>query len=835
MKTVFKNLFIFFFFVSINSFTQTHISGTVIDQNTKQPLPFVNIVYHNSKHLGTTTDLDGRFTIHSNQNISDLEFSFMGYQTKKLKTTDLETLKNLKVKLKAQAYILQEAKVFGIENPAHRIIKKAVKNRKQNDPTHLKTFKYNTYNKMFFSFDFLYYQKDDTLNALEYALQDTSKVIDSTMLKLNQFQENQYLFLMESVTEKKFKKPGKVHEKVVASRVSGFKNPMFTLLGSELQSFSIYSDYISVFGVNYLSPLAKNSHSKYLFIIQDTLVNHKADTTYTLSYKPRKNRNFKGLEGILQINTNGYAVENFSIKPIKQGIYSVIVRQKYVFEQDSAWFPKQLDADIIFSLLGDSSSASLSMANDSTYSGPNNATLYGKAKTYIKNIELNPPIKNREFSYIALEYNQEANNKDSLFWSEFREDTISEKEMNTYRVIDSLGDELDFERMLNYLTYLMKGEIPFGPVSLDLNSLMYYNQGQGLRLGVGLLTNDKACKHVSIGAYGAYGFGDKAWKYGSHLKINLRDHYDSHILLKYQNDISELGSFSFLETNALLSQESFRNLLINSLMYEQSGEIAIEARYLYYLKTRLSAKFSRFEDRFQSYDISENQRFNTPIDIPEVSLKLRYAYQERYISTPIGIQPIKSKYPVLFFNISKSLAFDTYALDYTRIWAKIEKDFTIRNVGISSVSLQSGYAYGDLPYFKLFNGHGSYYPFTILALNSFGTMRLNEFNSDRFVYLFYRHSFGNLLFKSKYMEPEFSLVHNMGWSDMKNKNISNFPNNQSMSKGYFESGLVIDNIFKINQLQYGLGVYYRYGPYAFKKQIDNFGFKFSFKYSIPSL
>lgn len=835
MKPNFKTLLLLFIVASIHSFAQTQISGTVMDQNTQKPLPFVNIVYHNSKHLGTTTDLDGRFTIHSNQNVSDLEFSFMGYHTKNLKINELETLNNIKIKLKVKAYTLKEAEVFAIENPAHRIIKKAVRNRKQNDPNHLKTFKYNTYNKMFFSFDLLYYQKEDTLTSLELALQDTSKAVDSTMLKLNQFQESQYLFLMESVTEKKYKRPGKVHEKVIASRVSGFKNPIFTLLGSELQSFTIYSDYISVFGKNYLSPLAKNSHTKYLFIIQDTLVNHKADTTYTLTYKPRKNRNFKGLEGILQINTNGYAVENFSIKPIKQGMYSVIVRQKYVFEQDSAWFPKQLDADIIFSLLGDSNSVDIDFSSDSTSKGPNNATLYGKAKTYIKNIELNPPIKNKEFSYIALDYNQEANNKDSVFWSQFREDTISEKEMNTYRIIDSIGDELGFEKKLNYYTYLMKGELPLGPISLDLNKLIYYNEGQGLRLGLGLLTNDKVCKNIRVGGYGAYGFGDKLWKYGSHLKINLRDYYDSHIIVNYKNDISELGSFSFLETNALLSQQSFRNFLIKSLIYEQSGEVAVESRFLYYLKTRLSAKFSRFEADHQVYDISENQRFATPIEIPELSFMLRFAYQERYIRTPIGIQPLKTKYPVLFFNISKSIAFDQYQLGYTRIWAKIEKNFTIRNVGVSSVSLQSGFAYGDLPYFKLFNGHGSYYPFTILALNSFGTMRLNEFNSDRFVYLFYRHSFGNLLYNSKYMAPEFSIVHNMGWGDMQNDNIKENLSGQTMAKGYYESGLVIDDIFKISYLQYGLGFYYRYGPYAFKKEIDNFGFKLSLKYSIGAL
>ena len=815
---------LFLLFLSFVSFGQNIISGKVFDKATKKPLPFVNIVYSEQGQLGTMTDLDGRFTIKTNKNITSLECSFMGYKTTQFNIQKLSSTKNISIFLVAEQYKLPNVDVYGKENPAHRIINKAIRNRKQNKPEALSSYKYNTYSKMFFTFDVLYYKDNDTLTSEDFTFSDTLSSSDSLIQEINNFKDKQYLFLMESVTEKKYKQPEKIHEKVLASRVSGLKNPFFTLLGTQLQSFTIYSDYITVGSFNYLSPLAKNSTKKYIFIIEDTIINPNNDTTFTLSYRPRKQKNFRGLEGILQINTRGYAVENFSTKPTDQDGISVTVRQKYEFVQDSAWFPIQLDADFTFLNI-------LNIETDTSDNAPDNTYLYGKSKTYISNIELNNGLKNKEFSHIEVDYDAEANNKDSLFWSQYRHDTISQKELNTYQVIDSLGDELNFEKKLKFLTYLMKGEIPIGYLSLQINKLFNYNVAEGFRLGLGLNTNDKVSKNFSVGGYGAYGFNDNKWKYGGNLKINLRDYYDSHFELKYQFDVAEVGEFKFLEANPLFNPETYRDYLINKITYENTIEAAFELRFAYYLKTRIYAKYSEISFNNEYYELNGNSENISTFNIPEVGLKLRYAYHEHYIRTPMGLQAIKSNYPILFFNISKSITFDSYEIDYTRLWGKVEKKITIRNIGNSFLSLQGGYAFGDIPYFKLFNGHGSYYPFTIVALNSFGTMRLNEFISDQFVYLFYRHNFGSLLFKGKKFQPQFSVVQNMGWGDLSQAEKQLGVQSKSMNKGFFESGIIIDNLINSGYSSMGVGVYYRYGPYAFDNTIDNFGFKLSMTFN----
>ena len=822
-------LLFFFLLVSLNNFGQIKISGQIVDKNTKRPLPFVNIVYSTSQKSGTTSDLDGRFSILSLSKIDSITCSFIGYQDKTIHLTRNAT--PLIIELESETYQIPDVIVYAKENPALRIIKKAIKNRKKNNPKSLKYFSYETYNKMFFTFDIFYYKNGDTLSSCNYMSKDTlNQKIDKNLKEINKFNKNQYLFLMESVTKKQYKHPNKVHEEVIASRVSGLKNPTIALIGTQLQSFTIYNNYISILGKTYLSPLAQKSYSKYLFIIEDTLINAPSDTIFTLTYRPRKNKNFNGLEGIIQINTKESAVINFSTKPTEQEGLSVIIRQKYKLIQDSIWFPYQLDADIIFkNILGANNS------NKDQENAPDNTYIYGKSKTYIKKINLNPEFKNRDFSHIAVDYQNEANQKDSLFWSQYRINTISEKELRTYKSIDSLGNELNFDKKLRWLSALSKGEIPLGPLSMHLEQLMKFNMAEGYRLGLGLSTNERVFKNLQLGAYSGYGFTDKQWKYGGNLKVNLRDYYDSNIKLQYQNDIIEVGGFSFLEANSFMSQETFRDYLIKDIVYQEKVELNIEARFLYYLKTQFYFNFSDTKYSDKNYEIkTNNNTFASQFLIPEVGLKMRYAYHEMYMRTPMGIEVLKNNYPVFFINISKSVIYDTYNLDYTRIWGKVQKQFTLRNLGVSSFSLQAGWAQGDLPYHKLYNGHGSYYSFSLVAFNSFGAMRLNEFISDRFVYLFYRHNFGKLLFKTSKFQPEFSLVQNMGWGDLSQEKRQTGITNKTMEKGYFESGLIIDNLFSNNTYIYGLGVYYRYGPYALEIPIDNWSFKLSLKFKLFS-
>ncbi len=64
------------------------IEGTVLDQNTKEPIPGVNIYEKNSKE-GTTSQLDGTFTLSISNNAETLIFSFIGYLEQGIKVNEV--------------------------------------------------------------------------------------------------------------------------------------------------------------------------------------------------------------------------------------------------------------------------------------------------------------------------------------------------------------------------------------------------------------------------------------------------------------------------------------------------------------------------------------------------------------------------------------------------------------------------------------------------------------------------------------------------------------------------------------------------------------------------
>lgn len=83
-----KSVFIFFFFLEMVGFAQ--VKGKVVDEN-NQPLPYVNILVEN-ENIGTTSDLDGTFTLGIKEEKTIL-FSILGFEKMKLKSSQVSLVK----------------------------------------------------------------------------------------------------------------------------------------------------------------------------------------------------------------------------------------------------------------------------------------------------------------------------------------------------------------------------------------------------------------------------------------------------------------------------------------------------------------------------------------------------------------------------------------------------------------------------------------------------------------------------------------------------------------------------------------------------------------------
>ena len=89
---------------------------------------------------------------------------------------------------------------------------------------------------------------------------------------------------------------------------------MLSTLVSSLQSFSFYDTKFDLFGKTYINPIALGGIKRYIFVLKDTTYVGN-DTTFTIYYQPRKDKDFDGLTGNLYINTNGYAIEKVTAAP----------------------------------------------------------------------------------------------------------------------------------------------------------------------------------------------------------------------------------------------------------------------------------------------------------------------------------------------------------------------------------------------------------------------------------------------------------------------------------------------------------------------------------------
>jgi hypothetical protein len=799
-QTVIKFL-ISIFLVSLPQilFSQhTSLSGKVVDSQNMEPLAFVNILVNNDYQV-IQTDIDGNFQINYSVRIDSIKLSYVGYETYVYKMPDK---KNVVISLKKKEIQLNEVVIFPGENPAHRIINLMIANKDKNNPEKLGSFSYISYNKMIFTAN-MDSVKTDSVNT------------DSNMLETKAFFENQYLFLMESVTERKFMFPDKNNEKLVASKVSGFKDPLFALLVTQMQSFSFYSELIHIGDKNYITPVSKGSTDRYFFLLEDTLYSG-TDSIYVISFKPHKSRNFDGLKGLLYINTNGYAIQDVIAEPAnaEEGGLAIKIQQKYELIGNKQWFPVQLNSDFLFKNIS-----------------INKIKLIGKGRSYLQDINLNPDLDKKDFSNIELEVKDANVAPEDTLWKAYRIDSLTAKDKRTYQVIDSLGKEAHFERTMRFAETLLSGKIPVKFADIDLDKIIHFNGYEGLRLGFGMHTNYKFSKRIIFGGYTAYGFHDKTFKYGGDAALKISQKNDISIGVRYFNDVKESGGISFFEQNPLLGDAQLRNYMINVMDKVEKREAFIAFNALRYLKGEVGlSQINKSVTNDYAYGINyENvsvllKNYN----FTELSANLCYSYKEKFIKTLRYKISQGTNYPIIWFNYIHGFNnFLDGEFAYNKYEFKIKKSFYIKSLGTPTFHLQAGYIDGDLPYCNLYNGIGSYRQFTIAAPNSFNTMRMNEFLSNRYAALFFTHSFGKLLLRVKKFAPEFAIATNFCIGDLNNKNKHFNVDIRTLSKGYIESGLLINNILNSALYGLGLGAYYRYGSYAFPEFKNNIAYKFT--------
>ncbi|EPR72802.1 hypothetical protein ADIWIN_2125 [Winogradskyella psychrotolerans RS-3] len=779
-----KALALLFIFLSFSSYSQSLKKLKLIDEFSNEVIPFANILFNDTAYKGTTTDIDGVFFV--NSDIKKITISYVGYETKILEVANIDSKT---ITLKQVISELDEV-VIDRENPAHRIIRLAITNKERNNPENLNSFTYKTYDKVFVDIN-----EDQSLND---SLSDVSSIF-----------KDSYFFITETIAKHKYLKPRFTEDSVIATRTSGFKNPNFAVLANSFQPFSFYDDHISLFETNHLNPISKGSTNKYKFRLKDEYVKGQ-DTVFVISFEPKANRNFEGLEGLIYINSNQYAVESVDASTYNSGKIDFTIQQKYKFIDNEHWFPEQLNFVIIL--------------------GEGFGSFKYVGKSYLSEINLKTPLKKKDFPLVSLTLPDDVEGRHSQYWDQYRKDTLDVKELRTYVLMDSIGEELKLDTFIKWAPSLAKWRIPLKYVDLDLKHLIRYNKYEGTRLGLGLYTNDDIFKHVSIGGYGAYGFKDHTWKYGGEVLVDVPGEKDISVSVKYKNDLRETGTYSGNTTDNPFVQ---RNWIASRMDAIESFSIHTEMKLWRNMNWNLGFNTADVTPLYD-YQFMNNGLPMTNYTNSEINVGIGYHVNEQLVRT-FGITTrLPSDAPVFKLMYSRGLKgpFDS-DFSYNKLRFTLDHSFITKGLGKTTYRLDLGYIDSALPYGLLFTGEGTLdkkIPFVVK--NYFQTVTPYEFLSDRYANLFITHNFGRLFNNKGQFQPDVLLYNNFGIGSLENASYHQNIEFKTKEELFLETGLELQNIIKIPYLNIGylgigIGAFYRYGYHNLDKSSDNFAFKYS--------
>ena len=790
------------------------ISGRITDEQNRQPLAFVNVVV-NEGLTGTMSDINGRYEISSNEPIVKLKFSSVGYESQ---TVDLQpNAKKCNVALKPVTFELQEVVIDAGENPAHRIIDSLMAHRKQNNPNSLKSYCYHIYDQMVITIDSSDFGK---------AMNETQPSGESAMQMFDSILKQSDLMVMETASEVFFHTPDRKLQNVLGTKIAGMKEPTFIYLVNSMQSISFYDEVINVAGTDYVNPISRGSKSRYFFTLEATHPIGQGDSLYVISFHPYKGSSFNGLRGTMTVNSDGWALQSVKTEPNEQGgVYTAVIQQLYQ-KVEGQWFPKQLNTNLKF--------PGMAVNVDG-----NSFPMVAIGKSYLSDIEINPDLSKHRFSDLEIVVNPDAAYRDESFWDDHRIDSLTQRVKATYILVDSLTNGTDiFDRVLGITDKLLdQSALPIGFLDLDLGGVLKLSARRGWYFGLGLSTNDRLSRHIRFHGFMGYWTQMKGFDYGGGVKWLINRQKQMELGAQFTHKSEALGEFGGLsEGGSMLSENEYKYTFYENInVRRNSTEVSFSTRFARHFKGFLN--FSAIDKNYllSPFDTLPTTRF------ANAEIKLRFAYKEKFISKPSGIQSLGTTYPIVWLSYTHSfpnILGSPYEFD--RIKFEATKNFYTRYMGVSKVVLQAGYASNSCPFMETFDLLGSYEPFGLYSPGSFSTMREDEFFCDRFVALYLSHGFSGMLWKteSQWFKPQLCLVTNLAWGDMHpDKNIKELGFN-TINKGYFESGIVVKGLLNVLWVKVGAGVFYRYGQYAwpnyepFESVWDNFAWKWSASFDL---
>lgn len=749
------------------------------DELSKEPIPYANILFDGSLN-GTTSAMNGEFWV--DKNVGAIKISSLGYEEKNVSTGDLANSEI--IYLKSIDFILSEVIVVPGKNPAIEVLDDVWNNRYK---VSIESQKHSllAYNKLNF-----HLLTQDTIGVSIDFLSDKP------------FTQENPILIMESIEKKLHIPEKKKYSEIISSRVSGFKDASLAVVATKIQSLSFFDDKIDLLNSELLNPLSPKFRDKYYYNLKDTIIDKNGDKLLYITFKPQKDKDDL-IYGSFFVDFNDKALKTISFTTIKnRKPFFLSARQNLKKIENNLWALDDLETYLIL---------------DATGLGQNfKFRVFGRSIFTDEDFETELSPKDfRNFAIIDNSFSPDIVDK-------CRKVELTKTERDYYAEIDSLSKIYHYDYLLNLQKEILKGYIPLGYLSLEMDKFFGVNQHEGLRLGAGLKSNTSLSEAVFFDGFYTRSLKSKTNNFGGGVTLKINDIREQSVRLQSFKSKDRVGEFSFLDGYGQLSNEAFSKIASTTMDNVNHYSIDFKSRIINNLKAEM---FFGFENRTSSSELpflQSSQFTNYKYEKLTSSVKIKWQPKAKFIFTKDGISEINGSFPIIWANYSFNLI--DKKSEYHKTEFQLEHHFPLFKKVNATVRSVTGITFGNMDIHSLYSDFGSYLNFGIESDFSFKTMRPNEFAASKFSLLFAKISLP-AFFETKYFAPSLVLLSSTGFGDNYSNEVNTF------EKGYFESGIRLNSILKTGLVNYGFGVHYRYGEYSRASTIDNFSFNLGIEFT----
>jgi hypothetical protein len=597
------------------------------------------------------------------------------------------------------------------------------------------------------------------------------------------------------------KKPLKRREVIFAVNQNGVENESISqFLGSMDQNVNVYNNFIPVMNIKFVSPASDNGDNYYNYRVVDTQVVNK-NRYYHLVFTPKRHGE-NTFEGDCWVHAGTFAIQKMNLRLGKDANVNFVETLSIIQE---------------FRLLDDSTTWFLAkdkFVADFNPMGKDKLGFIGRKTATYENVVMNDSSVIHELNknkimeeVITL---PDARDKGKEYWASERHEELSKNEQGIITMIDTLTKAPAFKKFTNTLNFIGTGYINTGNFQLGpWYNWVSTNAWEGFRVRFDVGTNYKFDKKIWWHTYLAYGFKDNKVKGQAELFYLPSKSPRTYLYGSYHKDL-DFGQTYYGE----ITSDNIFTLAIRKSGIPGKFMKAEEANFEFFHETKggFSTLVETIHKAFEplqnlppkdSFTVASGEALNSF----ELSLRLRFAYLEKFLESHFFRYSLGSPYPIPEIRITQGIpGIGKSAYSYTKLSGSVRDFIKLPPFGSIEFLVAAGKTFGTVPYtfLDIAPGNELYY----YNKYAFSLMNKYEYINDKYAAMTFEHNIGNGIFRfvPKLKFRQFYTVKTL-WGSLsaanKELNYKQGYNFQTLDgKTYLELGTGIDNIFKVFRLDF---------------------------------